>query len=58
MVADLDVLDERTDCNNDTGTLVSSNKGELGVKGPVTLPGVEIGVANYQYVSLRRKKDY
>jgi hypothetical protein len=46
LLADLDILDKLAASDNNTGTLVATNKGQLGVKGPVTLPGVEIGVAD------------
>lgn len=52
MVADLDVLHELSDGNDDTGTLVSSNKGQLGVKRPVSLPCVEIGMADWEHNQL------
>jgi hypothetical protein len=46
VVAKLDILDELTASDNNTGTLVATDKGQLGVKGPVTHDSVEIGVAD------------
>jgi hypothetical protein len=46
LLADLDILDKLAASDNNTGTLVATNKRQLGVEGPVTLPGVEIGVAD------------
>jgi len=46
VVAKLDILDEITASDNNTGTLVATDKGQLGVKGPVTHDSVEIGVAD------------
>jgi hypothetical protein len=46
LLANLDVLDKLAAGDDDTGTLVATNKGQLGVEGPVTLPGVEISVAD------------
>ena len=46
VVADLDILDERADSYDDTGTFVATDKGHLGGKRPVTVHGVEIGVAD------------
>jgi hypothetical protein len=47
MIAYLDVLDEVTDGDNNTGTFVASDKGKLGREGPISLPGVEVRVANF-----------
>ena len=46
VVANLKVGNVLTLGNNDTSTFVATNKGKLGSKGPVTLPGVEISVAD------------
>ena len=46
VVADHNIFDELSDSDNDTGALVATDKRELGVQRPVTLPGVEIGVAD------------
>lgn len=46
LLADLDILDKLAASDNDTSTLVASDKRQLGVEGPITLPGVEISVAD------------
>lgn len=46
VVTDLDVVDKLAASNDNTGTLVATDKGQLGVEGPVTHHGVEIGVAD------------
>lgn len=46
LVANLDVLDERTGLDNGTSTLVATDKGNLDGQGPVALHGVEVGVAD------------
>jgi hypothetical protein len=46
LLADLDILNKLAARDNDTSTLVATNKRQLGVEGPVTLPGVEISVAD------------
>jgi hypothetical protein len=46
LLANLDILDKLAAGDDNTGTLVATNKGQLGVEGPVTLPGVEISVAD------------
>jgi hypothetical protein len=46
LLADLDILDKLAASDNDTSTLVATNKRQLGVEGPITLPGVEISVAD------------
>lgn len=46
LLANLDILDKLATGDNNTGTLVATNKGQLGVEGPVALPGVEISVAD------------
>lgn len=46
MVTDLNVLDELTAGNNDTSTLVATDERELGGQRPVTVHGVEVGVAD------------
>lgn len=46
MITDLNVLDQRATCYNDTSTLVTSNKWKLGCQWPVTIDGVKICVAN------------
>jgi hypothetical protein len=47
-LADLaDVIgNEFTSCNHNTGTFVTTDKGKLGWDGPVTINGMEIGVAD------------
>ena len=40
MVTNLDVLDELTAGNNNTGTFVSSDQGELGGQWPVSINGM------------------
>jgi hypothetical protein len=46
IVTDLDVFNERSECNDDTGTFVSTDKWKLGGQWPVTVHGVEISVAD------------
>jgi len=46
LLANLDILDKLAAGNDNTGTLVATDKGQLGVEGPVTLPGVEVSVAD------------
>jgi hypothetical protein len=46
VVANLDVLDKVALGNDDTGTLVATDERELGRERPVTVDGVEIGVAD------------
>jgi hypothetical protein len=46
LLANLDILDKLAAGDDNTGTLVATNKGQLGVEGPVTLPGVEVSVAD------------
>jgi len=46
LLANLDILDKLAAGDDNTGTLVATNKGQLGVEGPVALPGVEISVAD------------
>jgi hypothetical protein len=46
MVTNLDVLDQLSSCNDNTGTLVATNKRQLGGQWPVTVHGVQISVAH------------
>jgi hypothetical protein len=46
LLANLDILDKVAAGNDNTSTLVATDKRQLGIEGPVTLPGVEISVAD------------
>lgn len=46
MITNLNIFDQITSSNNDTGTLVSTNKWKLGCQWPVTVYGVQISVAD------------
>lgn len=46
MVTNIDLADEFTTSNDDTSTLVATNKRKLGWQGPVTVQGVKICVAD------------
>lgn len=46
VVTNLDVGDLVTLCNDNTGTLVTTNEWEFGRKRPVAVHGVKIGVAD------------
>lgn len=46
VVAELDILHEVATANDNTSTLVATDKGHLGLERPVTHHGVEIGVAD------------
>jgi hypothetical protein len=47
MVSNFNILHQLSNCNDNSCTLVASNKWEFDVEGPVAFPGVEIGVTNY-----------
>ena len=46
MVADLDVLNQPADGNNHAGAFVAADKRHLGLEWPVSLPRVQIGMAD------------
>jgi hypothetical protein len=46
VVANIDLADELTTSNNDTSTLVATNKREFGWEGPIAVQCVEICVAD------------
>jgi hypothetical protein len=46
LLANLDILDKVAAGNDNTSTLVATDKRQLGIEGPVTLPGMEISVAD------------
>ena len=47
MVADLDVINQLADGNNHAGAFVAADKRHLGHEWPVSLPGVQIGMADF-----------
>ena len=46
MVTQLNLLYELSPLHNDTGTFVATDEGQLGGENPITLPGVQIRVAD------------
>lgn len=46
MRADLDIVDELTALDDNTGTLVATDEGQLDGDGPVAHHGVQVGVAD------------
>jgi len=46
MISNLDIRGQIAFCYNDTGALVASDERKLGCEWPVTVDGVEIGVAD------------
>jgi hypothetical protein len=46
IVTDLNILNERSECNNDTRTFVPADKWQLGCQRPVTVHSMEISVAD------------
>lgn len=46
VISNLNILDQFSACNDDTGTFVATDERQFGIQRPVTVHGVEICVAN------------
>jgi len=46
MITDLNILDKTALCNDNTSTLVATNKWKLSGQWPVTVDCVQVGMAN------------